>query len=158
MATQRDMVVAWRQRMKPSSGSCRQAVWRRNRFWSTRTTWPQPARRPSQRRTASCSTKSLSLTQSRLGSGTAVKRWSHWQWHCSLVYTFTHSPPLRGPIRRIPPAVVDLVKNANRSLKLGQLLCACRSPDFLLEIVQHQVGGVRHNHAHYCTIILLGAL
>ena len=69
-----------------------------------------------------------------------------------------HTHTLRGPIRRIPPAVVDLVKNANRSLKLGQLLCACRSPDFLLEIVQHQVGGARHNHAHYCTIILLGAL
>ena len=64
----------------------------------------------------------------------------------------------RGAIRRIPPSVVDLVKNANRSLKLGQLLCACRSPDFLLEIVQHQVGGARQYHTHYWAIVLLAML
>ena len=54
--------------------------------------------------------------------------------------------------------MVDLVKNANRSLKLGQLLCACRSPDFLLEIVQHQVGGARHNHTHNRASVLLATL
>ena len=63
-----------------------------------------------------------------------------------------HARTCRGPIRRIPPAVVELVKNANRSLKLGQLLCTCRSPDFLLEIVQHQVGWASHSHAHCCEV------
>ena len=34
--------------------------------------------------------------------------------------------------------MIDLIKTVNR-LKLGQLLCRCRSPDFLLDIIRRQV-------------------
>jgi integrator complex subunit 1 len=44
----------------------------------------------------------------------------------------------KGPMRRVPSTVVDLIKTVNRSLKLGETLSSCRSPDFLLEIVQQQ--------------------
>ena len=45
----------------------------------------------------------------------------------------------RGPARRLLPSVIELIKTVNRSLKLGQLLCKCRSPDFLLEVIKKQV-------------------
>ena len=45
----------------------------------------------------------------------------------------------RGPARRPPPAVIEGLKNTNKSLKLGQMLCRSRSPDFLLDIIQRQV-------------------
>lgn len=48
-------------------------------------------------------------------------------------------PTHRGPARRLIPSVIDLVKTVNRSLRLGQLLCQCREPDFLLSIIQRQV-------------------
>ena len=44
----------------------------------------------------------------------------------------------KGPVRRLPGTVIDLIKTVNR-LKLGQLLCRCRSPDFLLDIIRRQV-------------------
>lgn len=44
----------------------------------------------------------------------------------------------RGPVRRLPGTVIELIKTVNR-LKLGQLLCRCRSPDFLLDIIRRQV-------------------
>ena len=44
-----------------------------------------------------------------------------------------------GCARPVPASVIELVKAANRSLKLGQLLCQCRSPDFLLEVIEKQV-------------------
>ncbi|XP_065899980.1 integrator complex subunit 1-like isoform X2 [Dysidea avara] len=44
----------------------------------------------------------------------------------------------KGPARPTPPPVIELVKSANRSLKLGQLLCQCRLPDFLLEVIDRQ--------------------
>ena len=48
--------------------------------------------------------------------------------------THTH----RGRARRIPPSVIDLIKTVNHTLKLGQLLCKCRSPDFLLDVIKRQ--------------------
>ena len=45
----------------------------------------------------------------------------------------------KGPVRRIPSSAIDLIKTVNNTLKLGQLLCQCREPDFLLEIIQQQV-------------------
>lgn len=44
----------------------------------------------------------------------------------------------RGPARRIPASVIELIKSVNRTLKLGQLLCRCRSPDFLLDVIKKQ--------------------
>lgn len=48
----------------------------------------------------------------------------------------------RGPGRRPPQSVIDQLKATNKSLKLGQRLCRSRSPDFLLEIIQRQVGQI----------------
>ena len=47
-----------------------------------------------------------------------------------------------GPARRPPQSVIDQLKATNKSLKLGQRLCRSRSPDFLLEIIQRQVGQI----------------
>eukprot|EP00731_Ephydatia_muelleri_P029324 Em0020g968a len=44
----------------------------------------------------------------------------------------------KGPARKLLPSVIELIKTVNRSLKLGQLLCKCRSPDFLLEVIKKQ--------------------
>ena len=44
-----------------------------------------------------------------------------------------------GPARRPPQTVIDHLKATNKTLKLGQMLCRSRSPDFLLEIIQRQV-------------------
>ena len=44
----------------------------------------------------------------------------------------------RGPARKFPQSVIELIKTVNRSLKLGQLLCRCRAPDFLLSIIKRQ--------------------
>lgn len=44
----------------------------------------------------------------------------------------------RGPARKLPSSVIELIKTVNRTLKLGQLLCRCRSPDFLLSIIKRQ--------------------
>lgn len=44
-----------------------------------------------------------------------------------------------GPARRPPQNVIDQLKATNKTLKLGQMLCRSRSPDFLLEIIQRQV-------------------
>lgn len=46
----------------------------------------------------------------------------------------------RGPPRRPPPHVLEQVKSLNQSLRLGHLLCRSRHPDFLLNIIQRQVG------------------
>ena len=34
--------------------------------------------------------------------------------------------------------MTELIKTVSRTLKLGQLLCRCRSPDFLLKIIKKQ--------------------
>jgi len=44
----------------------------------------------------------------------------------------------RGPARKLPLTVIELIKSVNRTLGLGQLLCRCRSPDFLLSIIKRQ--------------------
>ncbi|XP_061404832.1 integrator complex subunit 1 [Lethenteron reissneri] len=46
----------------------------------------------------------------------------------------------RGVARRPPASVVEQLKGLNQNLKLGQLLCCSRSPDFLLSIIQRQQG------------------
>ena len=56
----------------------------------------------------------------------------------------------RGAARRLPTSVIELVKTVNRSLKLGQLLCRCRSPDFLLDIIKRQVMGWFREHTYTC--------
>ncbi|XP_049307137.1 integrator complex subunit 1 isoform X1 [Bactrocera dorsalis] len=43
-----------------------------------------------------------------------------------------------GQVRRIPNSVLEQVKGLNKSLKLGYLLCRCRRPDLLLDIIQRQ--------------------
>ena len=44
-----------------------------------------------------------------------------------------------GSPRRLLPSVTELIKTVNNSLRLGQLLCRCREPDFLLAIINRQV-------------------
>lgn len=43
-----------------------------------------------------------------------------------------------GPVRKPPQLVLDQLRALNEKLKLGRLLCNCRNPDFLLEIIQQQ--------------------
>ena len=47
---------------------------------------------------------------------------------------------LRGPMRKPPEAVIEQLKTLNQSLRIGQMLCRSRNPDFLLDIIQRQVG------------------
>ena len=81
---------------------------------------------------------------------------THTRAHMHMLCTFfaslpppLPSPPLpsppRGPARRLLPSVIDLIKTVNRSLKLGQLLCRCRSPDFLLDVIKRQVRLLREH-------------
>ncbi len=51
-----------------------------------------------------------------------------------ILYYFAY----RGPSRKLPSSVVELIKTVNRTLRLGQLLCHCRSPDFLLSVIKRQ--------------------
>ena len=50
----------------------------------------------------------------------------------------------KGPARQLPSSALELIKTVNASLRLGQLLCQCREPDFLLEIIQQQVSHIVH--------------
>jgi len=43
-----------------------------------------------------------------------------------------------GIARRPPPGVIEQLKMLNNSVRLGNLLCQSRNPDFLLEIIQRQ--------------------
>ncbi|XP_066292608.1 integrator complex subunit 1-like [Branchiostoma lanceolatum] len=43
-----------------------------------------------------------------------------------------------GVARRPPPSILQQLRSLNKSLKLGHLLCRCRAPDFLLDIIQRQ--------------------
>ncbi|KAI8492608.1 Integrator complex subunit 1 [Branchiostoma belcheri] len=43
-----------------------------------------------------------------------------------------------GVARRPPPSILQQLRSLNKSLKLGHLLCRCRNPDFLLDIIQRQ--------------------
>jgi len=44
----------------------------------------------------------------------------------------------KGMARRPPPAVLQDLQQTTQSLRLGQLLCKSRQPDFLLDIIQRQ--------------------
>ena len=44
-----------------------------------------------------------------------------------------------GPARKPPQSVLDQLRSLNDSLKIGQMLCRSRNPDFLLDIIQRQV-------------------
>ncbi|OQR71178.1 integrator complex subunit 1-like [Tropilaelaps mercedesae] len=43
-----------------------------------------------------------------------------------------------GPARRPPPPVLEQLKSLNEKLRLGQLLCRSRNPNYLLEIIRDQ--------------------
>lgn len=51
------------------------------------------------------------------------------------VYHFFHS----GIARKPPQQVMDQLRRLNDLLKIGQMFCRSRSPDFLLDIIQRQV-------------------
>ena len=63
----------------------------------------------------------------------------------STSYLLNHVTRLhpQGPVRKIPSSAIDLIKSVNSSLRLGKLLCQCREPDFLLEIIQEQVNDIK---------------
>ncbi|KAL7647180.1 UNVERIFIED_CONTAM: hypothetical protein RMT77_002438 [Armadillidium vulgare] len=44
----------------------------------------------------------------------------------------------KGPARKPPLFVMELLKTLNASNKIGHLLCRCRKPDFLVDIIQRQ--------------------
>lgn len=76
----------------------------------------------------------------------------------TLMSPITH----RGPPRRPPPHILDQVKALNQSLRLGHLLCRSRNPDFLLHIIQRQVGpalrmveGATGQEGRVCPFMLL---
>ncbi|GFS14002.1 integrator complex subunit 1, partial [Elysia marginata] len=54
-----------------------------------------------------------------------------------LIGQLNHNDP-HGPARFPPPEIVEQLKSLNSSLKLGQMLCRSRSPDFLLHIINRQ--------------------
>ncbi|CAH1273049.1 INTS1 [Branchiostoma lanceolatum] len=53
-------------------------------------------------------------------------------------YVNNHHGYLSGVARRPPPSILQQLRSLNKSLKLGHLLCRCRAPDFLLDIIQRQ--------------------
>lgn len=48
-------------------------------------------------------------------------------------------PAYSGIARNPPPAITEQLKLLNDNLKIGQMLCRSRQPDFLLDIIQRQV-------------------
>lgn len=48
-------------------------------------------------------------------------------------------PTYSGIARNPPPAITEQLKLLNDNLKIGQMLCRSRQPDFLLDIIQRQV-------------------
>lgn len=54
-----------------------------------------------------------------------------------LIGQLNHNDP-QGPARFPPPEVTEQLKSLNSNLKLGQMLCRSRSPDFLLHIINRQ--------------------
>lgn len=59
---------------------------------------------------------------------------------CIFIFGALPVRTYRGPPRRPPPLIQEQVKSLNQSLRLGHLLCRSRNPDFLLNIIQRQVG------------------
>lgn len=56
----------------------------------------------------------------------------------SLLLTQLTSMDVSGPMRKPPEAVIEQLKTLNQSLRIGQMLCRSRNPDFLLDIIQRQ--------------------
>ncbi|XP_065331836.1 integrator complex subunit 1 [Cloeon dipterum] len=54
-----------------------------------------------------------------------------------FLQTLTVFDPI-GPARRPPPASLAELQSLNDVLHLGHRLCRCRSPDFLLDVIQRQ--------------------
>ncbi len=46
---------------------------------------------------------------------------------------------LSGQVRRPTNETIQNIKKLNSEYKLGQLLCKCRQPDFLLSLIKRQV-------------------
>ena len=138
---------------------------RRKPSWSTRTTWQPPLlnQTSSTSPTAISSTKSPSCSPSQwfLSRRAVFGLFPIWlplfALFCSCLFcskpfpaflgsSLSLPPYSRGPVRKLPATVIDLIKTVNR-LKLGQLLCRCRSPDFLLDIIRRQVSPLVPNLA-----------
>ncbi|XP_052774424.1 integrator complex subunit 1-like [Mya arenaria] len=56
----------------------------------------------------------------------------------SLLIAQLKSMTPNGPARKPPQAILDQLRSLNDSLKIGQMLCRSRKPDFLLDIIQRQ--------------------
>ncbi|CAL1532926.1 unnamed protein product [Lymnaea stagnalis] len=54
-----------------------------------------------------------------------------------LIGQLIHNDP-NGPARFPPPEIMEQLKSLNSNLKLGQMLCRSRNPDFLLRIINRQ--------------------
>lgn len=54
-----------------------------------------------------------------------------------LISQLTTMDP-NGIARNPPPAITEQLKLLNDNLKIGQMLCRSRQPDFLLDIIQRQ--------------------
>ncbi|KAH9505267.1 Integrator complex subunit 1 [Bulinus truncatus] len=54
-----------------------------------------------------------------------------------LIGQLIHNDP-SGPARFPPAEILEQLKSLNNSLKLGQMLCRSRNPDFLLRIINRQ--------------------
>ncbi|XP_060583813.1 integrator complex subunit 1-like [Ruditapes philippinarum] len=54
-----------------------------------------------------------------------------------LIAQLTSMDPT-GPARKPPQQIMDQLRSINDSLKIGQMLCRSRNPDFLLDIIQRQ--------------------
>ncbi|XP_054707879.1 integrator complex subunit 1-like [Uloborus diversus] len=56
----------------------------------------------------------------------------------SLLLSKLISMDPHGPARKPPAVLLDQLKSMNLKLKLGDLLCRSRNPDFLLDVIQRQ--------------------
>ncbi|MCL4131593.1 UNVERIFIED_CONTAM: hypothetical protein GTU68_040453, partial [Idotea baltica] len=56
----------------------------------------------------------------------------------SLLLSQLITMDLTGPARKPPPLLLEQLKSINASNKIGHLLCRCRKPDFLVDIIQRQ--------------------
>lgn len=67
-------------------------------------------------------------------------------WFFLIVFFILHTS---GPARFPPQEIIEQLKSLNASLKLGQMLCRSRDPDFLLRIINRQVICHYHSHHHH---------
>ncbi|KAK7113352.1 integrator complex subunit 1-like isoform X2 [Littorina saxatilis] len=69
--------------------------------------------------------------ESHLAASTITQQTSH------LLHQLTSLDP-HGNARSPPQSVLDQLEQLNSSIKIGQMLCRSRSPDFLLDVIQRQ--------------------